>query len=95
MPEGSKEQIFDFVGFYSQKTNMADMEKLEHGCINGCTAQKWLISAEGCILTKCKSAFLTFLFFYKLQLWLPIFGGYEWGMVLGGNLLPQLGTFSF
>ncbi len=30
-----KKQIFDFMCFYSQKTNMADMVKLGYGCING------------------------------------------------------------
>ncbi len=33
MPKVSKEQIFYFVVFYGQKTNMADMVKLGYGCI--------------------------------------------------------------
>ncbi len=54
MPEVPKEQIFDFAGFYSQKTNTANMVKLGYGCISGFIAWKWWISAEGCILRKCR-----------------------------------------
>ena len=49
-----KEQILDFACFYGQKTNMANMVKFGYGCINGFIAQKWLISAEGSILKKCR-----------------------------------------
>ncbi len=54
MHEVSKEQIFDFTCFYGQKTNMADIVKFGYGCINGFIAQKWLISAEGNIMRKCR-----------------------------------------
>ncbi len=40
MHKVSKEQIFDFAGFYGQKTNMADMVKLGYG------GKKWLYSSE-------------------------------------------------
>ncbi len=40
-----KEQIFDFVSFYGQKSNMADMVKLGYGFMT----QKWLNFAEWCI----------------------------------------------
>ena len=35
---------------------MADMVKMGYGCLNGFIAQKWLISAEGCILRKCRQS---------------------------------------
>ncbi len=35
MHKVSKEQIFDFMCFYSQKTNMANMVKFGYGYING------------------------------------------------------------
>ncbi len=31
----NKKFFFDFICFYGQKTNMADMVKLGYGCING------------------------------------------------------------
>ncbi len=43
----SKEQNFDFMCFYSQKNNMADMVKFGYGWKIGFIAQIWLISAEG------------------------------------------------
>ncbi len=52
MRKVSKEQIFDLMCFYSQKTNMADMVKLGYGCIDGFIAQKQLISAEESIHEK-------------------------------------------
>ncbi len=54
MHEVSKEQFFDFMCFYAQKTNMADMVKFGYGCINGFIAWKWLISVNGSILRKCR-----------------------------------------
>ncbi len=56
MHKVSKEQFFDFICFYGQKTNMADMVKFGYGCINGFIVQKWLISAEGSILRKCRQS---------------------------------------
>ncbi len=50
----SKEQLFDFVPFLCQTTNMAAMVKLGYGCTNGFVAQKWLNSGEGCLLRKCR-----------------------------------------
>ncbi len=54
MHEVSKEQIFAFMYFYKQKTNMADMVKIGYGCINGSIAQKQLIFAEENIKRKCR-----------------------------------------
>ncbi len=54
MHKVSKEQIIDFMCFYSQKTNIANIVKLGYGCINGCIAWKQLISAEGSKLRKCR-----------------------------------------
>ncbi len=50
MHEVSKEQIFAFMCFYGQKTNMADMVKFGYGFI----AQKRLIFAERNIKRKCR-----------------------------------------
>ncbi len=54
MHEVSKEQLFVFMCFYGQKTNMADIVKFGYGCINGFIARKWLIFAEGKIMRKCR-----------------------------------------
>ncbi len=56
MHEVSKEQICDFTCFYDQNNNIADMVKLGYGCINGFIAWKWLISAEGSTLRKCRQS---------------------------------------
>ncbi len=50
----AKRTNFCFYVFLWPKTNMADMVKFGYGCINGFIAQKWLISAEGDIMRKCR-----------------------------------------
>ncbi len=54
MHEVSKEQIFGFMYFYRQKTNMADMVKFGYGCMNGFIARKQFILAEGNIKRKSR-----------------------------------------